>query len=277
MKKKATKPKDIVKKSKGIGGLIKDVDDYDPEVKIVLYGPPGTGKTTLAGTFPKALLVDISEKGTDSVRDVKGLKVIRITEWDQFEELFWYLEENKDGFETVIIDTVSFAQELCLKDLMGSRKLKGDKKLGDWGTMTKRDWGKVAGQMKEMISNFRDLEMNVVFIAHDRVFNAGDEDDEGDDRVAPTVGPRLMPSVTSVLNGAVGIIGQAFIREKVKVTKDEKTGKKKEKRSMQYCLRVGPHSYFTTKVRKPRSVDLPDILIDPDYSDIMELFGELKD
>ncbi len=258
----------------GIEGKIKKASDFKPEVKVVLYGKPGTGKTTLASSFPKpALLIDISEKGSDSVRDVKGLDVIRVTEWDEFEMMYWFLDRNKKGYKTVIIDTMSYAQELCVRDVVGGEKKKG-KRAGDWGTMTKRDWGTVSSRMKEVITNFRDLDMNVIFIAHDRVFNSGDEDDDADG-IAPSVGPRLMPSVGAVLNAAVGIIGNTFIRERFKTIKVD--GKKRDKRIVEYCLRIGPHSYFITKVRSPKSNDVPEVLVDPEYEDIYELFSVTKD
>jgi len=256
---------------------IQDVADFDPEVKVVLYGKPGTGKTTLAASFPQpALLIDISEKGSDSVRDVKGLKVIRVTEWDELEQLYWYLLANPDDIKSVILDTMSYAQELAIKCVLEQHgKGTGEGQLGGWGTMTKGMWGEVSSKLKPFITNMRDLEeMNVVFIAHDRVFNADDEDDNAGS-IAPSVGPRLMPSVASTLNAAVGVIGNTFIRERFKVIGEGKN--KREKRIVEYCLRIGPHAYFITKVRKPKGVDMPEVIVDPSYEDILELMtGEGK-
>lgn len=246
-----------------------DVASLPPEVKIALYGKAGTGKTTLAGSFPKPLLLDISERGSDSVRDVEGLKVIRVKDWETLELTYWYLRKNPKKFLSVIVDTMSYAQELAVKHVLEKKgKSVEDGKVGGWGTMTKKDWGEVASLVKPFITNMRDLDMNVVFIAHDKVFNAGDDEDS-EEMIEPSVGPRLMPSAASVLNASVSLIGNTFIREKF-ITKGE--GKnKKEIRKVQYCLRVGPHSYYVTKVRKPKSRILEDVIVDPTYEDLVEL------
>jgi DNA polymerase III delta prime subunit len=253
---------------------IKDVDEFPPEVKVVFYGKPGTGKTTLVSSFPKpCLIVDINgEKGTDSVRDVKGVKVIRVTEWDELDMLYWYLKENPDDLKSVAFDTVSQAQELAIKDFLAKKKkivAVGD--IGKWGVMRKQDWGTVSSSLKTFIHNVAGLPLNIAFIAHDRVSKEEEEDEESDNYITPTVGPRLMPSVASILNATVGVIGYTFIREKVKVIKDAKTKSVTEERKPEYCLRIGPHAVFITKVRKPKDVKYSEVIVDPEYTDILEL------
>lgn len=268
---KKTRPNNPTDYSKVVK-RIKDVSEYEPEFKCVFYGKPGTGKTTITASFPKPMLVlDISEKGTDSIRKVKGVKVLRLKSWDDAEAMYWYLKENEDDFKSVSVDTVSNLQELAIKHVLAMRRKQvKDGKVGGWGTMTKKDWGEVASLVKPWILNMRDLPLNMAFIAHDRTFTVGeDEDDDNDTTITPTIGPRLMPSISSTLNAAVGVIGNTFIRERIKVFKVD--GKKKEKRIIEYCLRVGPHSVFVTKVRKPKEQELPEVLVDADYESILEI------
>ena len=88
----------------------------------------------------------------------------------------------------------------------------------------------------------------------------------------PSVGPRLMPSVASALNAAVKIIGNTMIREQV-----EKKAGGKVKRTVSYCLRIGPHAYYATKIRQPKGSYVPDILEDPSYNALVSLMkGKLK-
>src|SRR5690606_4205793 len=121
----------------------------------------------------------------------------------------------------------------------GVHKKFASKAAGDFGTMTKGQWGDVASWLKIWITNYRDLPMQVVFLAQDRVFN-GEDEDNGEGEIHPEVGPRLSPSVNSHLCAAVSIIGNTFIRSRV--VKREINGKKKEKEVIEYCLRIGPSS-----------------------------------
>lgn len=231
----------------------------DPHLKVVLYGKQGTGKTTLSSTFPKpAILLDIKENGWVGVREVKGLDIAEIKDWEDIEEAYWYLKDNKEGYKTVIVDTVSALQDLALDFI--SKKRNSKKKLGDFGTMSRREWGEVSGMLKPIITDFRDLNMNVVFISHEKVFNV--EEDDRAEGIDPSVGPKLMQSVASTMNAAVDIVGNTFIREKKRDNKPS---------LLQYCLRVGPHPYYITKVRKPLDVEVDSVLVDCSYQDLIEL------
>lgn len=241
----------------------------------VLYGRSGTGKTTLASTFPgPLLLLDVRDEGTDSIADVEELEVKEIEDFDDFEEAYWWLKKHPDRYGTIVIDTVSQLQQLIVKEI-GEKVAKKGKTAGDWGSMSQRDWGNVAAKMKEWIINYRDLTkdgMNVVFIAQDRVFNAGEDEDDSDNQIAPEVGPALSPSIAKVLNAAVSMIGNTFIRTRIVKVKDpKKPDKKVSKERIEYCLRMGPNSSYVTKVRKPRNIEAPSFIVDPTYEDILEV------
>jgi hypothetical protein len=134
--------------------------------------------------------------------------------------------------------------------------------------MAKQDWGTVASYLKTWITNFRDLPMETVFLAQDRTFNFDDEVGSNQD-LTPEVGPRLSPSVSSHLCAAVSVIGNTFIRSR---TVKKKIGSKsKEVQRIEYCLRLGPNSVYITKMRKPKSVELPNEVINPTFDDLINL------
>jgi AAA domain len=234
------------------------------------YGAAGTGKSTLASTFPgPVLFLDCKDDGDDSYAGVKGAKVRDITTTEEFEETYWWLVENPGVYKTVVVDTVTQLQQIKVEELYERKKSKkSTKAAGDWGSMTKADWGEVSGWMKMWITNYRDLEVEVVFLAQDRVFNAGDEEESEIGEISPEVGPRLSPAVKSHLCSAVSVVGYTFIRTR---KKEVGMGKqKKEKEVTEFCIRLGPSASFITKFRKPKEISLPDFLVDPTYEDILK-------
>jgi hypothetical protein len=250
---------------------VKPIADIQRFPSFVLYGRSGTGKTTLAATFPKPILyLDVKDEGTDSIADVEGIMVKDIRTFEDFELVYWSLQKDASRFKTIVIDTVSQLQQIVVLEHAASMKRKRgaeNRQAGDWGTLTKRDWGDIAGLMKEWLVNYRDLGslgMHVVFIAQDRTFNVDDE--EGSEQLTPEIGPGLSPSIAKTLNAAVGMIGNTFIRERQ--TKG-KGGKTREK--LEYCLRIGPNPVYITKVRKPRSIEPPSVIVDPSFEDIMSI------
>lgn len=259
-------------KKGGIEDLIRPVAEVERTASYAIYGRAGSGKTTLASTFPKPmLLLDIRDKGTDSIADVKGIDVLEIESLDDIEDIYYYLRDNPKKYKTVVFDTVTEMQKLVMKSVvLGKSKNKkvDESRIGDWGSMAKRDWGDVAGIMNKWIADFRDLNMEVVFLAQERVKNVDDEEGE-DNQLTPEVGPAVMPSIATTLNAAVNVIGNMFIR--MKRTTVVKGAKKTHKEEPIYCLRVGPNPIYTTKLRKPRSAEAPPYIEDPTFKDIKDL------
>jgi hypothetical protein len=233
----------------------------------VLYGRSGTGKTTIASSFPKPMLfLDVKDVGDDSISDVEDLKVMDVREWNDFEMAYWWLKRNPKRYKSLAIDTVSQLQQLAIRKVLEDKSKDADH-AGEWGVMTKREWGEVASLMKIWITNLRDLPMDVCFIAQDRTFNVSEEDEaEG---LEPEVGPGLSPSIAKHLNANVHHIGNTFIRRK---TFETKNGKKvKAFTKTQFCMRVAPHPVYITKIRKPKGIIAPGVIVDPTYDKLVAI------
>jgi len=256
---KRIEPKKPVRKD--IGSRIQDLSEIPDYSSTLIYGESGTGKTALSSTWPKPMLVlDIAEKGTKTIRSVPGIKGIQIENWDDLEDLYWHVYEGKGKgkFKTISLDQVSQLQDLAIAKVRADRNMKENE------PMSQRLWGQASGLLKNWLQNFRNLQsqgMHVIFIAHQRTFGGGE--DEDDNQIDPSIGARLMPSVSSFLNGAVSVIGSTFIRERF-------VGKGKDReRKVEYCLRIGPHAVYRSKIRRPPSAGLlPDVIVNPTFEKI---------
>lgn len=255
----------------------KPVNEVSYHGSTAIYGRSGTGKTTLAGSYPKPILfLNILDNGTDSISDVEDVDVVDIHSSEQLRDLILWCHtkanKGKLKYRTIVLDTMSQLQSIIVNEMGEAKGLgKKGKKAGDFGTLTKQDWGKIAGDLKAVIMDIRNLPVESVFIAQERIFNMGDEEDDGMDQLEPEVGPKLMPSVKNDLNASVSVIVNTFIRVRVTTTRDEKTKKKTRKIEKIYCLRVGPNEVYTTKIRKPKGIEAPDYIEDPTFRKLKKI------
>lgn len=257
------KVKTKVKGKSSILDQAEDLSEVESFVTMLCYGKSGTGKTVFASSFPKPLLIiePPAEDGTESVTDIKGVQRIRITEWEQLEEIWWALHDGSN-FKTVVIDQLTALQRLGMDHLKARSGQKAD------DVFSQRNWGRLSGLMQTWIENYRNLKnegYHVVFNSHEKTREPQAEEDE---RIAPWVGSALMDSVASFVNGAVSVIGNTFIREEV--TK-KKPGEKK-KSAVQYCMRIGPHAYYAAKIRRPVSAGpVPGVIVNPTFEKILAI------
>lgn len=214
---------------------IEDVSDAEPHLKVLVYGRNGHGKTRFACTAPRPLLLDMNERGTRSVRKYPGVKVIKIKRWAEISYVYWYLKEGNHPYESVILDTLTGMQGICIKQILKEGEDRDPSK--DPKTMSQREWGKLAELMKEQVLNYRNLPLHCIFTAQERVVD--DPETESRERV-----PNLSPGSRGPACDGVEIIGRIYKREvRVAGTKG------KETKTWETRLLVGPHEEYTTKDR----------------------------
>ena len=163
---------------------------------VLLYGKPKSGKTTAAVQFPRALLCAF-EKGYNAIG---GVKPVDVDKWSDFKQVLRQLAkpEVKEIYETIVIDTVSIAWDLCEQFVCAQN---GVQKIADipWG-------GGYSAAKKEFESTLRkitQLGYGVVLIAHSatRIEKAADGSD------IEIISPELPKRAYEVCNGIVDIIG----------------------------------------------------------------------
>ncbi len=251
--------------------------DKDEGIKINLYGRSATGKTRLWSTFPKPILVIICSGGSrpGEVRSIntfanrKTIKKFNLEKSSEVRKLV-DLQNETEKFATVVLDHATSLQDYVLREILNLAELPEQL---SWGIATRKQWGQVAVQMKEILRSLLNLKCNVVIVAQEREFNL----DSDSDLITPYVASALSPSTTGWLNPAVDYIGQTRIRSKTIITKT-KVGKKtvistKPGKGVEYTLRTGPDPVYTSKFRVPLGTPLPDEIINPTYDKIMEIIN----
>lgn len=232
---------------------IVSVKDAEPFVKVLLYGKNGKGKTRTGAKAPKVILLDCNEKGTKSIRAYPGVEVFPAKTWEDIVWFYWYLRSKEHDRQTVVIDTITGMQGICMKQVLKEAEDRDPNK--DPAMASMRDYGKVNQLMREILLNFRNLPMHVVFIAQERSF---DNEETGETEKVPD----LSPGSRSMATACVDFIGH--IRSKEVRSVNKKT--KKETKAWRTIMLIGPHETYLTK---DRSGVLPRLVVDPSIHGII--------
>lgn len=163
---------------------------------VLLYGKPKSGKTTAATSFPNALLCAF-EKGYNAIG---GVRAVDITTWSDFKQVLRQLDnpEAKQTYETIIIDTITIAWDLCEQFICAQNSVQ---KIADipWG-------GGHSAAKKEFESSLRKITQmgyGIVLIAH----NTSRIEKAADGTEMEIISPDLPKRAAEVCNGIVDIIG----------------------------------------------------------------------
>lgn len=134
---------------------------------MLIYGDSGVGKTRLVATAAEVeamspvLLIDV-EGGTLSLMDyTHDIDIIRVTSYQQFIRL--HAEIKRSPYKTVIIDSLSEVQKLCMEEIMKNAQ-KDDPEF-DIDKPRIQDWGKNLSQTRRLVRAYRDLPVNVIMTA----------------------------------------------------------------------------------------------------------------
>lgn len=158
-------------------------------VRCVLYGTEGIGKSTLAAQFPTPLILD-TEDGTRQIDCAR----VRCPDWLTLHGALVDLGGDPQGFETVVIDSVDWAERLML-DVM----LRKDQKASveDYGFG--KGFVKLAERFGKLLSLLDGIVrggVNVVLVGHSVVKRTTPPDmDEGFDRYELKLSKQVSPLV----------------------------------------------------------------------------------
>jgi hypothetical protein len=152
-------------------------------VRVVIYGVEGIGKTTLASLFPNPIFLDT--EGSTNQMDVarypnpEDEEDGRLRKWTHIEGALLGLARESDGFQTVVIDSADWAEQLAANHILGNKRSLEDFGFGKGYVMLAEQMGKMLGLCDELIRRG----LNVVIVAHSKVVRVSPPDQtDGFDR-----------------------------------------------------------------------------------------------
>lgn len=154
--------------------------DTPTSLNMLIYGQPGSGKTVAACSAPGPVLV-VNAEGPSALayaRHLYGDKIreVRFEGSATLRAVCEYLKRGSDGEQTVVIDSVGEVYATLLKEIGGSQP-------------QIQHYGKVNGQLIDLIRFLRNLDVHVVLVAHEQI----DDSEEGGAVRRPATGTKKNP------------------------------------------------------------------------------------
>lgn len=128
--------------------------------KVVIYGPEGIGKSTFASKFPDPVFIDTE----GSTNDMDVARLPRPTSWTMLMEEIDYIKKTPDVCKTLVIDTIDWAEQLCVEHICAKHNKSGieDFGYGNGYVYTKEEFGRFLNRLSDVI----EAGVNVVLTAH---------------------------------------------------------------------------------------------------------------
>lgn len=218
-------------------------------VKTVIYGAEGIGKTTLAAQFPSPLFID-TEGST------KQLDVARLPAPSSWEMLLQELDfvRDKRPCATLVIDTVDWAEQLCIADLCAKNGKSGieDFGYGKGWEFEKESFGKFLNKLTEVIN----AGINVTLTAHASLRKFEQPDEMGSyDRWEMKLGSKTTNKISPLIKEWADIV--LFCNYKTMVVQTDKDGKKHKAQGNRRVMYTQHHPCWDAKNRYGLPEEIP--------------------
>ena len=188
--------------------------------KVVIYGTEGIGKSSLASQFPEPLFID-TEGSTDNM-DVARLD--KPTSWIMLNNQIAFIKANPTVCKTLVIDTIDWAESLCVDNLCAMHGKKGieDFGYGNGYVYAKEEMGRFLNKLQDLI----EIGINVVLTAHAQIRKFELPDEMGSyDKYELKLGKKTSSQTAPLVKEWADLL--LFCNYKTYLVSQEKSNKKK--------------------------------------------------
>lgn len=229
--------------------------------KVVIYGPEGVGKSTLAARFPQPLFIDT--EGSTNKMDVA--RYPKPTSWEMLKNEV--REAPKTGCRTIIIDTIDWAEKLCLMSICDAHQKKG---IEDFGYGKGYVWEREEfGKFLDLLQDIADGGVNVVLTAHAQIRKFEQPDELGAyDRWELKLGQKTGSQISPLVKEWADMV--LFCNYKTHTVVTDKEGKKRKAQGGERVMYTSHNPCWDAKNRD----GLPEIL-PLSYEPIAHIFGSV--
>ena len=217
--------------------------------KVVIYGPEGIGKSTLAAKFPDPLFIDT--EGSTKEMDVARLD--KPTSWEFLLSELEFVRMQRPC-KTLVIDTIDWAEQLCIKCVCDRAGKKGIEDFG-WGngwTYEKEEFERFLTALEAIVN----AGINVVLTAHAALRKFEQPDEMGSyDRWEMKLGKKTTNYIAPLVKEWADLV--LFANYKVISVAADKDGKKHKAQGGKRIMYTSHHPCWDAKNRYGLPEEIP--------------------
>lgn len=229
--------------------------------KVVVYGPEGIGKSTFASHFPDPVFIDTE----GSTKDMDVARYPKATSWQMLLEQLTYTKNNPDVCKTLVIDTIDWAEQMCIEAVCTKHHKSGIEEFGygNGYVYVKEEFGRFLNQLTEVI----EAGVNVVLTAHAQIRKFEQPDEMGAyDRYELKLGKKTASQTSPLVKEWADML--LFANYKTYSVSVDDKGKKNKAQGGKRVMYTQHHPCWDAKNRYGLADELPF-----EYAAITHIFG----